>query len=61
MKTKTDNPKTDYYWKCYAEAETAQRMAENTWSDQMARRYEKTAKTWNAKAKRAARMTAAAA
>lgn len=60
MKNANDKPKTDYYWKCYAEAETARRMAENTWDNPTARRYEKTAKTWNAKAKRAARMTAPA-
>ncbi len=57
MKTATDRPKTDYYWKCYAEAELAARMAALRGGD---RRMEQKAKAWGAKARRAARMNAAA-
>lgn len=56
MKTENDKPKTDYYWKCYAEAQTARRMAATTYDTPAARRYTQAAKAWNAKAKRAARM-----
>lgn len=52
MKTATKRAKTDYYWKCYAEAEMARRMATVTGD----RRYVTTARRWETEAKKAARV-----